>query len=257
MANEASDLIAAAETLYDESLSPGATKQIRRLLEAGIARASGLLANIIMCDYLNHWNDAGQSNLTDADEAVQTALRLADDIAIAHYAQGFIYRARGNHEQALAAFGESLKCHPTSVRTRAQMAAEFMYLGRFSEALGEIDLAIADSSGHKALGMFNWIKGRTLFFMSRYAEAIPCLQESIETWQDLWYNRLYLVSAQAYVGNKLAASVALDEFKQSFPAYATVRDVVAAEQTNPMQNPDVVKGREAFHAGLVLAGMPS
>jgi tetratricopeptide (TPR) repeat protein len=255
MSNEASGLIAAAETLYGAPLTPGATKQIREHLESGIARASALLGNIIMCDYLNCWNEAGPQNLIDAADTVQRALNIAEDLALAHYAQGFIHRANGNHENARAAFDRSLTYNPGSVRARAQLAAELMYLGQFQEALVQIDQAIADGSGSPAIGMFNWIKGRVLFFLGEYQDAIPCLEYSIESWQDLWYNRLYLVSARAHL-NIASAQSDLESFWVKFPAYATIAEVAAAEQTNPNQNERVVAGREAFHAGLALAGMP-
>ena len=255
MPNDASDLIAAAETLYGEPLTPGATKQIRRLLEGGVARASALLANIIMCDYLNRWNEAGPQNLIDAADAVERALDIAEDLAVAHYAQAFIHRANGEHEDARDAFQRSLKYNPGSVRARAQLAAELMYLGQFDDALLEIEQAIDDGSDSPAIGMFNWIKGRALFFLGRYEDALPALQDSVERWQDLWYNRLYLISAQAHLNNIAGAQSALDEFRDKFPEYATIADVEAAEQTNPNLNEAVRAGRLDFHQGLRLAGM--
>lgn len=261
MATKASDLIKEAESFYAQSLTPESTKEIRNRLETGIPQALGLLANIIMCGYLNRWNEAGKdASLAHAQKIVDLALYLAPDEPTAHYAQAFIYRAGGHHEEAYESFVLSLQHNPGSVRTRAQVAAESLYLGRFDEALREIDLAIAAAAGNPALGMFQWIRGRTLFFMGRddkgrYDEAILCLRESIGSWKNLWYNRLYLVSALAHRGRIEEAEAALAEFREEFDGYDTIEDVKTAEGTNPNDNPAVVEGRKAFHAGLAMVGI--
>jgi tetratricopeptide (TPR) repeat protein len=249
---KASDLIKQAEDSYGQPLTPDSTMQIRDQLQKGIAEALGFLANIMMCDYLNQWNGATEANLDAAQLAVDRANCYAD-VAIAHYAQGFIYRARGNHMEAQAAFKKSWDRNPASVRARAQWAAEMLYNGEFAGALREIDSAITDGASSPALGMFQWIKGRTLFFMADYESAIPCLQASIDSWPDLWYSKLYLVSAYAQSGDIKTAGELLKKYETGYDTIAKVR---AAEGTNPNTNQQVEEGRGAFHHGLALAGMP-
>jgi len=258
MVQNASDLIKEAESLYGQALTKENTKEIREKLEIGIAQALGHLANIIMCDYLNRWNYASGKNLVDAQKAVNTAKRYAgvDDVAIAHYAQGFIYRAEGKHNEAKAAFAEHVRL-TQSARGQAQLAAEMLYNGEFDEALNEINIAINNGAGSPALGMFEWIKGRTLFFMDNYSAAIPCLRASVDKMPNLWYNWLYLVSAYALDNDTKTAGELLAEFRKQFTGcYETVAEVIAAEQTNPNKNPKVEGGRVAFHEGLHKAGMP-
>src|SRR5579875_3423644 len=220
MANRASDLIAQAEALYENALTPQSTRQIRQLLERGLAETWGLLANIIVCDYLNRWNNSGPAHLAEAQKAVRNALSLAPDFASAH----------------------------------AQRAAQLLYLGKCDAALQEIDKAIALSSAGPSLGMFQWIKGRAFFFKGDYAAAAACLEDSVRLWPDLWYNRLYLVSAYAHLGKADEAKAALREFDQRFPGYTLAR-VIEDEKTNPNSNRIVREGREKFHKGLRDAGM--
>jgi tetratricopeptide (TPR) repeat protein len=255
MPKRASDFIAQAETLYSQTLTPEKTREIRKLLERGLAETSGLLANIIVCDYLNQWNKAGAEELAAAGKAVKSALQLVPDVAIAYHAKGFIHRAKRQHKAALAAFDQSLRYNPDFARARAQKANVLFYLGRFPQALTEIETVIQNSAGSPSLGMFQWIKGRTLFLMGRYEHAVAALRESIASWPELWYNRLYLVSAYAHLGNGNEARRALDEFHKRFPQY-TIGRVVENEKANPSSHPNVVKGRETFHEGLRLAGMP-
>jgi tetratricopeptide (TPR) repeat protein len=254
MANRASELIARAEALYENALTPQSTRQIRQLLERGLAETWGLLANIIVCDYLNRWNDTGPAHLAEAQKAVRNALSLAPDIAIAHHAHGFIHRARGHHKAALDAFEKAVRHKPDFARAHAQRAAQLLYLGKCDAALQEIDKAIALSSAGPSLGMFQWIKGRAFFFKGDYAAAAVCLEDSVRLWPDLWYNRLYLVSAYAHLGKTDEAKAALREFDQRFPGYTLAR-VIEDEKTNPNSNRIVREGREKFHKGLRDAGM--
>ena len=48
-------------------------------------------------------------------------------------------------------------------------------------------------------GYFYWVIGRARFFMQQYPDAISSLQDSVRNWPNVWYNRLYLVSAHAHL----------------------------------------------------------
>jgi tetratricopeptide (TPR) repeat protein len=187
---------------------------------------------------------------------VHHALTTKPDHFLGHYAKGFLHRTRGEHEDALAAFTETVKHNPTFARAHAQRGAELVYLGRPEEGIADVEKAIALSPKSPSLGMFHWIIGRARFFMGQYAEAIPWLQRSVRHWPHLWYNRLYLVSAYALLGKKAAASRALRAFDKQFPGYTLAR-VVVEERSNPNNNPFVVAGRSRFHEGLQRAGMAS
>lgn len=255
MPQHASDLIAQAETLYEQTLTPDKTRQIRDLFQKALAQAEGRLANIIICDYLNRWNGAGPSAVDEAETAAQRALQLDPNAAVAHHALGHIHRTRDRHQAAIDAFDQALGQNPGFARARAQKANALFYLGRFEEALREIETAIQQGAGHQAaLGMFQWIKGRTLFMLGRYQDAVTALQQSIASWPDLWYNRLYLVSAYAELGQSDDARRTLDAFNGKFPGY-TLRRVKENEKANPSNSPQVVEGREKFHEGLRAAGM--
>lgn len=265
MAENAHDPLAQAKALYREKLTPDSTRQIRTLLETfvatpgdrpprDVAEGLALLANIRVCDYLNRWNGAGKAELDAAAADVEKALGIEPNHAFAHYAKGFIHRARGEHDQAHAAFKHSRNLD-SSVRAHAQYANELVYLGRPDEAVQEIDEAIRTGSGHPALGMFYWIKGRALFFMGQYDEAIPWLQESINSWEALWYNRLYLVSACALAGRTQEARQELRKFDRRFPDCATLAQVDQLERRSPREHLLVVAGRRNFRQGLRLAGM--
>jgi len=257
--------LARAKRLYGQ-LRPETTLLARQLLEAAVADPGGtdrespaecwaLLGDILTCDYLNRWNGAEAAELARAEEAVGQALSLDPGLPLAHYAQGFVCRAKGEHEAALAAYSRTLELNPDFVRAYAHKAAELLYLGRLDEVPPLVHTAIERTPpGNLALGMFYWILGRTEFFAGRYSEAAQWLRRSIEVRPNLWYNRLYLVSALALTGEADEAQQTLREFDEAFPGY-TVARVMRDEQTNPNHHPVVVAGRRQFHRGLTLAGM--
>jgi tetratricopeptide (TPR) repeat protein len=265
---DADDLIARAKALYnhERAATPENTLLTSRALQQAldnvvgvehrrVAEAWSLYAEILMCDYLNRWNDAGAANLAKAATAVERALEIAPDLAQAHYSKGLVCRARGEHQQSLAAFTQTIALNPHIPLAHAQQGAELMYTGSPAAALGPIETALKISRPDSpSRGMFYWYMGRAHFFSGNYRDAIPCLWKSVELRPNLWYNRLYLVSACALAGDTTEAKTALSEFDERFPGYTLAR-VAADEQTNPNNNNVVIEGRRKFHEGLVKAGI--
>lgn len=77
MARSAGDPFQQAKALYGQTLTPPLTQQIRNFLETFVVNPGGPLpgdvaegwsvsANILVCDCLNRWHDAGQPELDGA-----------------------------------------------------------------------------------------------------------------------------------------------------------------------------------------------
>jgi adenylate cyclase len=256
------DLRLRAESLYLESITPQHTLAARRLLEQAVrldpnaAEAWSWLADMTASDYLSHWNSTGPDQLREAEEAVSKALALDPNLALAHYAHGLVLRAQGDHQAALAAFSRTIELDPNFARAYANKGDELILLGHPDEAPPFVEKAIQLSPRDPSLGIFYWDMGRANFYAGRYREAIPWLRKSIEARQNVWYNRLYLVSAYALLGETQEARKILAEFNRHFahPRY-TLAAVEARERANPSDNPAVVAARGKFHEGLLRAGM--
>jgi tetratricopeptide (TPR) repeat protein len=264
------DFLVRAKALYghEKVTTPANTLVTRRMLREGLDNSGGveprrlaeawsLYAELLMCDYLNRWNDAGKGELAEAERAVERALEIAPDLAQAYYSSGLVYRAKGEHQRSLAAFTRTIALNPNIPLAHVQQGAELLYTGSPEEALRPIATALEISRPDSpSRGMFYWYMGRTHFFAGHYREAIPWLRKSVELRPNLWYNRLYLASAYALDSDKEAAETALREFTERFPGY-TVARVICDEQTNPNGNDVVVGARRKFHEGLLDAGMPA
>jgi adenylate cyclase len=259
---DALDLRLRATSLFFQSVTPEHTMAARTLLTQAVlldpssAEAWARLAELIASDYFNHWNGTGREQLGDAEEAVRKALLIDPNLALAHFANGFIQRAHGEHYLALEAFARAIDLDPNFALAYAQKANELIFIGRPGEAQPLVEKAIRLSPHDPSLGIFYWFIGRADSFADRYDQAIPWLRRSVELRPNLWYNRLYLASAYALTGDMDAATKTLEEFNRRFfqPTFS-VATVIAQEATNPASDPTAVAARARFHRGLVLAGM--
>jgi adenylate cyclase len=156
----------------------------------------------------------------------------------------------------LTAFTRAIELDPNFARAYAEKGNELTRAGRPSEAIPLAEKAIKLSPRDPALGAFYWIIGRAYFYMGNYHNAIPWLQKSVSVRPNMWYNRLYLVSAYALSNKNEDALKALHEFtaRREFAGY-TLERVKSNEEAVPADNPVVVAGREKLHEGLQMAGM--
>jgi adenylate cyclase len=230
------------------------------------ATAWAALANVMISDYLNRWNEASQGGqaarqlLTDAERAAKNALALNDRLALAHYARGLVHRARNQRKKALDAFDRAIANDSGFARAYAQRGSELINDGQFDKALKDIDHAIMIGSDDASAGMFYWSRGRAYFFKKDYREAIKALTEAIRLRPNLWHNWLYLVSAYAHTEQHPfpTAKDWLRRFKTDSPfkgTQFTMAKVISYEEANPTDNQEVKDGRDEFHEGLRRAEM--
>ncbi|MBV9827317.1 MAG: tetratricopeptide repeat protein [Alphaproteobacteria bacterium] len=246
-----------ARELYDARRSPQTTREMRQLLTETRHETALIHSITLVCDYINHWNDATLREVNEAANLVNQVLKANPTYFLAHYAKGFIHRARNQHRAAYRAFGEALRLQPEFARAYAQQGEELVYLGRPAEGIKLVEEALRRRPESVARGMFHWIIGRAQFFMGNDAEAIKPLSLSIEEWPNLWYNRCYLIAAYAHLGDTTAATAALIDLNNvDGLAGHTLTQVLEHEIRVPASHAVVTRGRERFHDGLLLAGMP-
>jgi adenylate cyclase len=205
-----------------ENESPESSLASRESLEASLAvdphsaEAWSQLALVLARDVLNNWNHATREDLADAEEALQKAFAIDPSIDIAHLAYGYIHRLKGDQQGALVAFDRALELNPNSGLAYAEKANQLVILGRPKEGPPLVLKAIALSPRDPYIGTFYWIIGRAYFVMEDCNDAIAWLQRSVEVGPDLWFNRAYLLSAYALIGNAAMARTILADFGRLF-----------------------------------------
>jgi tetratricopeptide (TPR) repeat protein len=249
--------------------SPEYSLSARRILERAVhhnpksAENFSLLANLLIDDYTNRWNEATISPedanqlLHRADEAVQTALGIDSTLSMAYYADGLVSRAKGDHQRALKAFERSIETDQNFARAYAQKADELVHLGRPNEVAPLLKKAIELSPRDPFIGHFYWVAGRAAFMMGNYQEAISWLRKAVEARPDSWFVRAYLLSAYALTGryDQQEVKTELEEYYQLFPTYTIQR--MQELSTNELSNtdPNFRASVQDFYRGLGLVGM--
>jgi adenylate cyclase len=260
------DLRLRAMALLIDSMTPQNTLAARRYFEESArlnplsANSWSQLANVLIYDYLNRWNeavDAGgrDSLLTQSEAALKKAFALDPTIALSHLADGFIRRAKGDHQGALNAYDRAITLDPNLALAYAQKANQLVLTGRAQEALPLVLRAVRIDPGPLHQAVYKWITGRTLVAMRRYDEAIPWLQKSVEQRGTLWFTRAYLVSSLAHAGRPVEATEALKDFERALPGYDLARIQEIYRKEIPNDNPEFQKTLQELYEGLRLAGM--
>jgi adenylate cyclase len=250
------------------ALTPERTKAARLALEVYIgliptdADALIGLADLLVSDYLNRWNEAendpaaGKHLLQEAEIRLNQAAAIDNSLPEIHYVRGFILRANHQHTQAVAEFEAAAAADPqyNFPHFHAQTANQYINVGDPARALPVVTQAIQNNGSDPSIGVFYWIKGRAYFFLTEYDNAITWLEQSVAARDDLWYNRLYLVSAYALSGrpnNFQDAAATLNNFTADFPNF-TPDTLRAYERDIP--NPNLAAGLQEFHNGLQAVG---
>jgi TolB-like protein/Tfp pilus assembly protein PilF len=259
---DALDLRLRATALFFSSIAPEHTLATRQLLQQSTAldpssaETWARLGHIIATDYLNIWNNTGEEELREAEQAVRKALLIDPGHALAHKAHGLIRRARGEHHAALEAFSRAIELDRNFAAAYANKGNELILVGRPAEAPALVEQAIRLSPHDPSIGSFYWTIGRSHFFTGQYRAAIPWFRKSIETRPNLWFNLLYLVSACTLADMPDEARRTLSEFNRRFPEPVyTLAVVEAREAATPNDEPTVIAARAKFHEGLRRAGM--
>jgi adenylate cyclase len=263
---DAVDLRLRAMALLTTSFTAEHTLASRQLLEESVrhdpqsADAWSQLATILAADYLNHWNgardnqQAGKDILRRAEEALREALKLDPSVAQAHFADGFIRRAKGDHQGAFDAFDRAIQLDPNFAWAYAQKANQLVLLGRAPEAPPLGLKAVGLSPRDPKVGGFYWVIGRAYFLTKDYENAIVWLRKAVEVIPNLWFSRAYLLSAYALTGRQDETRAALNEFKSGFAKHANlerIREIYNEEAYNTGFRTSL----EELYNGLRLAGV--
>lgn len=256
--DESMRAMAAASTAHP---TPETSLETRQHVEAGLkadpenARLLGRLASILTSDVLNGWNGAGPAEVARAEAAARKAISLDYNTPRAHYALGYVYRLQGNHQAAFDSFNETVKLDANFARAYVQAANEMVFLGKPADAIPMVETAFQLSPADTSVGVFYWVKGRAAFALGDYPNAIPALQEAVRLRPNLWFTHVWLVAAEALVGQDVAAAQALAVFKARYGADYDLARIARYYQEEQYNNPTLQAAAAELLKGLQKAGL--
>jgi tetratricopeptide (TPR) repeat protein len=207
-------------------LSPQASLVVRHILQAALSSNSstltndeknvvmGLLANVLINDVLNNWNNAGQPEWQLAQNYVSQVLpstppaKPDPTLALAYHASGLVKRTAQppatqppDPKGALKDFQEAVIQDPNFARGHAQVGNQIALNGDPANSHQYFKNARMLAPNHPAIGYFDWAEGRAYYLEQNWACAVKWLQQSVNELPGVSYNKKYLALAQQHMAN--------------------------------------------------------
>jgi adenylate cyclase len=171
-------------------------------------------AGMAECHYmevvLTHADDPA-AVLQRAFEYGQRAVALDHNNAYAHYALGRVRAARGEYELAVAELETALSLNKNYAMAYAGLAANFIWAGRASEAIGLLERA-EEISPRDVITGGNYVMRATAYNrMGDHAKAERFARLAVAKWQDAVWPHVNLAESLLLLDRKADAIAALDE----------------------------------------------
>ena len=211
-------------------------------------------ARAVATSSLNGWLPENRQDemLAKAEDVIKRALKLEPDNAGAHLVHASVLRAKGDHEQAIAAFRHVLLLNPNFANAQAELGRSLIDVGRADEAIAEIQKAIALSPTDITLYMWYYFAGLASLHLGDHQGALDWLRKSHQA-NRAHDNTLRLMAvALADAGREAEAREKIKEFLKLRP-HATLDDW---KRPNDRAHPAVAAPREHFRATLQRLGVP-
>jgi tetratricopeptide (TPR) repeat protein len=148
--------------------------------------------------------------------AVEKALSLEPDSAVAHQARGRLLWTPANHfphEKAILEYHRALTLDPSLDEARNQLALVYNHIGAFDQALQELQKAGTVNPGNN---LVQFRIGQTLLFQGKYEQALTALQESPREANPPLVGS-HTLMALLHLGRRDEAAAKVEEFLKDYP----------------------------------------
>jgi len=148
--------------------------------------------------------------------AVENALRLDPNSAVAYQARGRLLWTPANHfphEKAIKEYRRALTLDPSLDEARNQLAVVYNHIGAFDQALQELQKAITVNPTNN-LAQFRI--GETLLFQGKYEQALTVLREGPREVNPPLVGST-LAMALLHLGRRDEAAAIVEEFLKDYP----------------------------------------
>lgn len=258
--SDAQDLIARARALVVRGPTRSNNEEARALFEAAIERDPSVVSALLgaaeanLFSVLNQWAPQSEwmARLDRADELLMHAIALAPRDARLRSSRGSLLRARGEPEQAIAAFEHAIRLMPNHAPSHAELGRTKLDIGLATEAIAHIDHALRLSPRDPSLFIWSFWAGQAALYAGDDTAAVKWLRQAIEANPKFRNPVLWLAIALERSGREDEAQRSFDEFRITVPN-ATISQW---DQAYQRRHPTVVAQRAPIYASLRRLGMP-
>jgi DNA-binding winged helix-turn-helix (wHTH) protein/tetratricopeptide (TPR) repeat protein len=211
-------------------------------------------ARAVAVHSLNGWlaESAEAETLAKAERAINEALKRDTENTGGHTIHGNLLRARGEHEQAIVAFKRALAINQNFLPARAELGRALIDVGKYEEAIAELQKAIQASPTDISLYMWHYWSGLAAVHRGDAKGALDALRQSHQTNRQHDNTLRLMAVALADDGDEDKARQKVQEFLKLRPT-ATLDDW---KRPNARSNPAVAERRAQIRATLKRLGVP-
>lgn len=215
-------------------------------LDANFGEAYALLGWTYAYAMMNGWGDNRTLLHNKALELANKALALHDQIPMAYFTRGLIYRDQKLYNQALIEAEKVIAIDPSYANGHVLLATLMYYAGRAEDGLARMKYAARLNPHHPHNYPFHI--GQAYFVLHRYDEAIEAFEKGLETRPGSQRIHLWLAAAYAQSGRLDDAKWEVEKILLLDPEF----DYEKLHEIFPFKNPVDL---EHFLAGLRKAGL--
>ncbi|MDH3634556.1 MAG: adenylate/guanylate cyclase domain-containing protein [Gammaproteobacteria bacterium] len=163
-------------------------------LDPNYARAYANIALTHATEVNFFWSKDREGSIRLGLEFARKALELDDTIPQIYLTRSILYLSQRQHQTALESAQRTIEVHPNYVDGYATLAFISSYSGNFEKGLEALDQAIRINP--QGTGVYLAVKGRILFLMEKYDDAVPALEEALD--RNPGFDRIHLHLAAVY-----------------------------------------------------------
>ena len=246
-----------------EQRTPESVASSRQLLQRAVAMdassafAWSLLSETYTTDLLMRWlsrRDGATRDawLSQARTAADRAYAIDPNNLYALGAVGAVLQVSGEPERALAMLSRQVEVNRNYAPAWHKISYTHATLGRQEEAIRAGDEALRLSPRDGRLYSFLVVTAAAHLYAGRDREALVWARRSIDARSDFSISHAWAAAAAANLNELDTARKEIGEFQRLQPHYT----VESFRREGQSQNPDFLRQRERFYAGLRRAGLP-
>lgn len=216
-------------------------------LDAGYARAYANVALTYASEVNFNWSENREESIRLGLEFAARALDLDDGLPQIYLTRSMLYLAQRRYDAAVEAGRRTIEVHPNYADGHAALAFVLSYAGELEEALETMRRAMHLNPQYSYIYLA--VKGRILFLLGRYEEAIVVLEEIVA--RNPVFDQVQLVLAATY-----AQLGRLDDAAWAVEEALVIRSDISLENERRKANYKRAEDIDRYILALRKAGVP-